>query len=381
MIPYGKHVIGDDDVEAVVDVLKHHFLTQGNKVQEFEKSLTNNTGAKYCVAVNSGTSALHIACLALDLGQGDLLWTSPNSFVASSNCALYCGAEVDFVDICPNSKNICPKLLDEKLAQANAKGRLPKILTVVHFGGLSCEMRKIGALCHKYGVSIIEDASHALGGTYLDNKVGSCQFSDITVLSFHPVKSITTAEGGAALTNNPELADLLQMYGKHGITRDTGKLQKDSPGGWYYEQQFLGYNYRLSDLHSVLGITQIAKLDEFVSKRTTLAQRYFSLLRDLPLRLPWQYEEAKSAWHLFVIEVLQHRRSDVFSYLRDNGVGANVHYIPIHTQPYYQQLGFAWGDFPNAENYYNNAITIPLHPLLSESEQDKVVGLLRDCLV
>ncbi|WP_438864905.1 UDP-4-amino-4,6-dideoxy-N-acetyl-beta-L-altrosamine transaminase [Neptunicella sp.] len=373
MIPYGRHVIGQDDIDAVVDVLQHQFLTQGQQVPRFEQALNHYCASQYCVAVNSGTSALHIACLALGVTKGDHVWTSPLSFVASANCALYCGASIDFVDIEAVSRNLCPQKLADKLAQASI---IPKAVIVVHYAGISCDMQAIKQLSVQYGFAIIEDASHALGGTYQGRPIGSCQYSDMTVLSFHPVKSITTAEGGAVTTNNAELHQRLVLFAKHGITRDPELMENPSPGNWYYEQIELGFNYRLSDLHAVLGISQLAKLDEFVSKRQQRVNRYNHKLNDLPVILPTQSEASQSAWHLYSIELRKHDRSAVYQQLQQQGVGVNVHYIPIHLQPYYQRLGFKAGDFPVAEHFYKNALTLPLFPTLSVDDQDRVINTL-----
>ncbi len=378
MIPYGKHQIDRRDVDAVVDVLEQRFLTQGDRVPEFERALCAYTGARHGIAVNSGTSGLHIACLALGVGTGDSLWTSPNSFVASANCGLYCGASVDFVDIDPHTRNLSIPLLAQKLARADASHQLPKVLVVVHFAGMSCDMQAIGELCRSYGVAVIEDAAHALGGQYAGGNIGNCAYSDITVTSFHPVKSITSAEGGMVLTNDAVLASRMRLFASHGITKDPVSIQGHSHGDWYYQQQCLGFNYRLSDLHAALGLSQLDKLDEFIARRRQLAGRYFKGLCDLPLKLP--RVSNSSAWHLFVVELTKHDRRVSFDALRDRGVGVNVHYIPIHLQPVYQALGFAQGDFPAAEAYYQNAITLPLYPGLTDKEQDKVIGIVREVL-
>ena len=373
MIPYGKHVIDQDDIDAVIEVLQHQFLTQGQQVPRFEQALNRYCASQYCVAVNSGTSALHIACLALGVTKGDHVWTSPLSFVASANCALYCGATVDFVDIDAASRNLCPQKLADKLAQASI---IPKAVIVVHYAGISCDMQAIKQLSEQYGFAIIEDASHGLGGTYQGKPIGCCQYSDMTVLSFHPVKSITTAEGGAVTTNNAELHQRMVLFAKHGITRDPELMENLSPGNWYYEQIALGFNYRLSDLHAVLGISQLAKLDEFVSKRQQRVSRYNNKLNDLPIILPQQTELSASAWHLYSIELLHHDRSAVYQQLQQQGIGVNVHYIPIHLQPYYQRLGFKAGDFPVAEHFYKNALTLPLFPTLSVDDQYRVINAL-----
>jgi UDP-4-amino-4,6-dideoxy-N-acetyl-beta-L-altrosamine transaminase len=380
MIPYGKHQVDDDDVAAVVDVLCNKFLTQGQLIPEFERRLGEYAGSQFAVAVNSGTSGLHIACLAAGVGEGDLVWTVPNSFVASANCALYCGADIDFVDIAPLTRNICLDALRQKFVEAVEKNSLPKALIVVHFAGLSCHMQAIQTLCLEHAVILIEDAAHAFGGSYQAGKIGSCQYSDMTVLSFHPVKSITTAEGGAVLTNSRDVHHKLQLFAKHGVTREQEFMSEPSHGPWYYQQIELGYNYRLSDLHAALGISQLNKLDGFIQKRTEIAQHYQAALVDQPLILPPADENSQSAWHLYMLELQGHDRLSIFNALRNKGVGVNVHYIPIHLQPYYQNLGFKQGDFPNAEAFYLNAITIPLFPGMTADEQDKVVQALKEVL-
>lgn len=385
MIPYGKQDINQADIDAVLEVLQSDFLTQGPKVPEFEAALMDLTGAQYAYAVNSATSALHIACMALELGPNDILWTSPNSFVASANCALYCGAQVDFVDIDPRTYNMCPTELAHKLAQAVDTNTLPKVVVPVHLCGQSCDMQAIYALSQQYGFKIIEDASHAIGGKYLDRYVGSCEFSDITVFSFHPVKIVTTAEGGAALTNDPGIAKKLALSRGHGITRDPEQMVQPPHGAWYYEQLALGYNYRMTDLQAALGISQMTRLDNFVAARYALAQRYNELLVDLPVCLPFQDNTAQSSLHLYVIRLklneLTMTHCEVFDALRANGIGVNLHYIPIHLHPYYQQMGFSQGDFPQAEAYYQEAISLPLFHTMSVDEQDQVVRVLSECLL
>ena len=380
MIPYGRQTISEADIAAVVRVLQSDFLTQGPQVPAFEDSLKNYCGAQHAVAVNSATSALHLACLALGLGKGDSLWTSPITFTASANCARYCGADVDFVDIDPNTLNMSPAALEAKLKAAKVSGSLPKIVVPVHFSGESCDMRKIHALSKEYGFKIIEDASHAVGGSYQGGKVGNCQYSDITVFSFHPVKIITTAEGGAALTNSPELAAKLALLRSHGITRDPEEMTQEPDGAWYYQQIDLGYNYRMTELQAALGVSQMTRIDEFVARRHELAARYDRLLVHLPLVLPQRNPQNRSALHLYPVQVRADSgktRRQVFDFLRQNGIGVNVHYIPVHTQPYYRQhFGFKPGDFPAAEAYYAGAISIPLYFGLTEAEQDKVVEVL-----
>lgn len=380
VIPYGKHDINQDDIDAVVDVLQNHFLTQGNKVPEFEQGLCDYTGAKYCTAVNSATSGLHVACMALGIGQGDYVWTSPNSFAASANCARYCGAQVDFVDIDPVTLNLCPVALERKLLKAQQEDRIPKAIVLVHFAGFSCDMRTIQILCKPLGIAIIEDAAHGLGGTYEGEPVGSCQYSDFAVLSFHPVKTITTAEGGAILCNDKRLADACALYAKHGITRDPDKMTGEAQGPWYYQQLVLGYNYRMSDLQGALGLTQLSRVDSFIAQRRQLAKKYLNALSGLPLRLPNSESADSSAWHLFMIELQVHKRAEVYAELHKRGIEVNVHYIPIHCHPYYRDLGFADTDFPNALSFYENALTLPLYVGMTEEQQDKVIAELQAVL-
>lgn len=380
MIPYGKHLVDEDDIDAVVDVLRNQFLTQGQVVPKFEQALSEYTSAQYCVAVNSATSGLHVACLAADVGQGDLVWTVPNSFVASANCALYCGASVDFVDINPTTRNIDIDSLERKLIQAQRRNRLPKALIVVHFSGLSCDMQRIRELTQKHDIIVIEDAAHGLGGSYQQTKIGSCVYSDLTVLSFHPVKSITSAEGGAVLTNQKSMFEKLLLFAKHGVTKDAAQYQGDSHGPWYYQQLALGYNYRLSDLHAALGLSQLKKLDVFIQRRTEIAKKYDLALADLPLKLPLVEPHSQSAWHLYMIELTVHSRQEIYQQLHAKGVGVNVHYIPIHLQPYYQQLGFKQGDFPASECFYQHALTLPLFPSMTDAEQNKVINTLVEVL-
>lgn len=384
MIPYGKQEITQQDIDAVVDVLKSDFLTQGPQVPAFEDALKVHTGAKYALAVNSATSALHIACLALGLGQGDKLWTTPVTFVASANCGLYCGAEIDFVDIDPNTYNMSINALEAKLIEAKASNALPKVIVPVHLCGQSCDMKAIHALSKEYGFKIIEDASHAIGGSYLDKPIGNCEYSDITVFSFHPVKIVTTAEGGAVMTNSQELADKMALYRSHGITRDADKMQNEPHGAWYYEQVDLGFNYRMTELQAALGVTQMTRLDDFVSARHKLATRYNQLLEDLPITLPYQLEGTYSGLHLYVIRLqldnISNTHKEVFDALREQGIGVNLHYIPVHTQPYYQGLGFKMGDFPESERYYQNAISLPMFHAMTEEQQDEVIRVLSEVL-
>ncbi|MBD5771138.1 UDP-4-amino-4,6-dideoxy-N-acetyl-beta-L-altrosamine transaminase [Marinomonas colpomeniae] len=385
MIPYGKQDIIQADIDAVVDVLKSDFLTQGPQVPAFEKALKNATGADYALAVNSATSALHIACLALDLGAGDILWTTPITFVASANCGLYCGAGVDFVDIDPATYNLCPQALKLKLIEAKEQNRLPKVLVAVHLCGQPCDMKAIHVLAVEFGFKVIEDASHAIGGRYLDSSIGSCEFSDITVFSFHPVKIVTTAEGGAALTNDDTLANKMALYRSHGITRDESLMENTPHGSWYYEQVTLGFNYRMTELQAALGVSQMARLEEFVATRHRLASRYYEKLNDLPITLPYQLPNTYSGLHLFVIRIDLSRISKthkyVFDELRAQGIGVNLHYIPVHLQPYYQRMGFKLGDFPQAESYYTNAISLPMFHGMTDEQQDEVICKLTDILM
>jgi len=384
MIRYGQQDITKDDIDAVVKVLKSINLTQGPNIPEFEQCVIKHTGAKHATAVNSATSALHIACLALDLGPGDWLWTTPNTFVASANCALYCGAQVDFVDIDPKTYNLCPQKLETKLVEAKKAGRLPKIVVPVHLSGQPCDMASIRALSEKYGFKIIEDASHAIGGKYKGEPIGNCRYSDITVFSFHPVKIITTAEGGMALTNSDELATRLDLLRSHGITRDPALMTQPMDGPWYYQQVALGYNYRMTDIQAALGVSQITRLTQYVARRHEIADRYNQLLADLPLTLPWQHPDSHSAYHLYVIRLrldqIKHSHLQVFEALRAKDIMVNLHYIPVHTQPYYQRMGFKQGDYPEAERYYREAISIPMHPVLTNAEQDFVVASLREAM-
>ena len=384
MISYGKQDINPADIESVISVLKSDFLTQGPQVPLFEKTVSRYCGAAFGVAVNSATSALHIACLALGLEKDDWLWTSPNSFVASANCGLYCGAQIDFVDINPQTYNLCPDVLEQKLIRAKAENKIPKIVIPVHFAGQSCDMQRIHKLSKEFGFKIIEDASHAIGGKYLDKPIGGCQYSDITVFSFHPVKIITTAEGGLATTNQLDLADKMQMFRAHGVTRDPNLMTKKTEGGWYYQQIELGYNYRMNEIQAALGAIQMERLDKFVSIRQSLKQRYHELLKDLPLITPVQSSDSYSALHLYPIQLkleqISKPHDQVFNELRQSGLGVNLHYIPIHMQPYYQKMGFKKGDFPIAEAYYGRAISIPIYQGLTFDLQDEVVIILKRLL-
>jgi UDP-4-amino-4,6-dideoxy-N-acetyl-beta-L-altrosamine transaminase len=380
MIPYGKQDISQADIDTVLNVLQSDFLTQGPAVPEFEDKLKTYCGVSNAVAVNSATSALHIACLALGVGPGDIVWTSPITFVASSNCALYCGAKVDFIDTDPRTYNISVMALSAKLEEAKKNGVLPKVVIPVHLTGQSCEMSEIYRLSQLYGFKIIEDASHAIGGKYLGVPIGNCAFSDITVFSFHPVKIITTCEGGLATTNNNDLAQKLRLLRSHGITRDENQMENISHGSWYYEQILLGFNYRMTDIHAALGISQMNRLDQFVTKRHELADRYNQMLKHLPLVLPWQNEDSYSSFHLYVVkyEPVNGGRSfnEVFEFIRGKEIGVNIHYMPVYKQPYYRHLGFSKNYCTEAENYYQSALSLPMYTGLSVEDQDKVINTL-----
>lgn len=384
-IPYGKQNINQEDIDAVVAVLQSDFLTQGPQVPLLEKSVADLVGAQHALAVNSATSALHIACLALGLGEGDILWTSPITFVASSNCALYCGATVDFVDIDPQTYNMSIAALRTKLAAAKRIQKLPKIVIPVHLCGQPCDMAEIHALSQEYGFKVIEDASHAIGGKYKNTDIGSCHYSDITVFSFHPVKIITTAEGGMAVTNDAKLAQQMDLFRSHGVTRNPELMTKAPEGPWYYQQVALGYNYRMTELQAALGVSQLHRLQEFVSKRHQIAQQYDELLQDLPIVLPYQLPETYSGLHLYVIQLkldaISKTRQEVFEGLRAKNIGVNVHYIPVHTQPVYQDMGFKAGDFPKAEAYYEAAISLPMYPDLSDEQMGYIYQALKEVLI
>lgn len=385
MIPYGRQDIQDSDVDAVISVLQSDFLTQGPVVPQFEQAVSKHCGARHAVAVNSATSALHIALMALDVTAGDVVWTSPNTFVASSNAALYCGASVDFVDIDPVTYNMSVSALSDKLAHAKTTGRLPKVVIPVHLTGQPCDMAQIHDLAQQYGFKVVEDASHAIGGQYQNQPIGNCAYSDVTVFSFHPVKIVTTAEGGMALTNDYRLAEKMALYRSHGITRDPALMTHASDGPWYYQQIALGYNYRMTDLQAALGVSQMQRLNHYIDRRHDIATRYDQELSELPLILPMQATYGHSAYHLYVIRLdldaiapLAH--TQVFQSLRDRGILVNLHYIPVHTQPYYQAMGFRWGDFPQAEAYYKNAISIPMYPTMSDDDQTQVIQALHKIL-
>jgi UDP-4-amino-4,6-dideoxy-N-acetyl-beta-L-altrosamine transaminase len=378
-IPYARQDVTSADISAVVEVLQSDWLTQGPNVERFEEAVAAYCGAKHALATCNATSALHLACLALDLGPGDWLWTSPNTFVASANCGLYCGAHVDFVDIDPKTYNLSAEALARKLEQAKTEGKLPKVIVPVDFSGQSCDMREIAKLGKQYGFRIVEDASHAVGADYLDGKVGNCRYADIAVFSFHPVKIITTGEGGMVLTNDSDLSRRIALLRSHGITRDPALMQWETEGPWYYQQVTLGFNYRMTDIQAALGTSQLTRVDEFVVRRRYLAARYDRLLSGLPVIPPYQHAEGRSSWHLYVIQVEPgdvHMRRKVFDALRSAGILANVHYIPVHLQPYYRRMGFNPGDFPNAETYYSAALSLPLYYGLTEDEQDYIVDML-----
>jgi UDP-4-amino-4,6-dideoxy-N-acetyl-beta-L-altrosamine transaminase len=381
VIPYGRQTISEADIESVVQVLRSDFLTQGPQVPAFEALVARSVDAPHAIAVNSATSALHMACLALDLGPGDWLWTSPNSFVASANCGLYCGAQVDFVDIDPRTFNMSAQALADKLAHAKREGRLPKVVIPVHFAGQSADMAAIASLAHEYDFKVIEDASHAIGSRWQGTHVGACLHSDITVFSFHPVKIITTAEGGLLTTRDAAIAQRLADLRSHGITREVARLECADQGGWYYEQQSLGYNYRMTELQAALGASQMAELGRFIARRHELVARYEDGFQGVPVVRPWQHPDSHSAFHLYVIQVAEGarlNRRQLFDALRGAGILVNVHYIPIHLQPFYLRMGFHAGDFPVAEAYYARAISLPLYAGLSEADQDFVIQKIKE---
>ena len=381
MIYYGHQHITEKDIQAVERVLHSDWLTQGPAIEAFEKKVANYCGAKYAVAVTNATSALHIACKAAGLGEGDVLWTSPITFTASANCGRYCGADVDFVDIDDKTYNMSVAELRHKLETAVKK---PKVVIPVHLAGQSCDMEAIKALADEYGFKIIEDASHATGADYKNTKVGSCRYSDMTVFSFHPVKIVTTGEGGVVLTNNKELYEKLKLYRSHGITRDSDLMTQEADGPWYYQQIELGFNYRMTDMQAALGCSQMDSLDEFVARRRYLVKRYNEKLKNLPLRTPYQDEATNPSWHIYIIRVdftkVKLSKKEIFARMRDSGIVLNLHYIPVHTQPYFQKLGFQKGDFPVSEKYYEEAITLPLYYDLTDEQQDEVIEALKEVL-
>lgn len=380
MMPYGRQDITQADIDAVTDVLRSDFLTQGPVVPMFEKAVADHCDARRAVAVNSATSALHLACLALGVGPADLVWTSPITFVASANCARYCGAEVDFVDVDPRTYNLCPLRLAEKLERAAAAGKLPKVVIPVHLCGQPCDLEAIHALSVQYGFRIIEDASHAIGGRYKNEPIGNCRYSDITVFSFHPVKIITTGEGGMAVTNDLALANRMVRLRSHGITRDPAEMNQAPDGPWYYQQIELGFNYRMTDIQAALGLSQMKRLDELVRRRHALAANYERLLGGLPVTTPWQHPDSYSGLHLYVVRVdnkaMNATHREVFERLRIAGIGVNLHYIPVYRHPYYAAQGFKASDFPEAERYYAEAISLPMYPALTEEQQAEVVHRL-----
>ena len=382
MIPYGRQEISEGDIEAVVRVLRSDWLTQGPAVPAFEEAVARYCGGGHAVAVNSGTSALHLACLALGVGPGDRVWTSAITFAASANCALYCGARADFVDIDPRTYNMSVGALAAKLERARSAGALPKVVIPVHLCGQPCDMAAIHALGQRYGFRIVEDASHAIGARYRGGPIGDCRYSDIAVFSFHPVKVMTTAEGGMAMTNDAALAKRMQLLRTHGITRDAGDMTRTPDGPWYYEQVALGFNYRMTDMQAALGLSQLARVDTYVATRNRIAARYDALLAELPVVTPWQHPDGLSARHLYVVrlELGEMRRShrEAFESMRRAGVGVNLHYIPVYRQPYYATLGANGDDCIEAERYYAEAITLPLYPALAGAQQDQVVGALRE---
>ncbi|MEZ9236139.1 UDP-4-amino-4,6-dideoxy-N-acetyl-beta-L-altrosamine transaminase [Shewanella sp. 10N.286.52.A9] len=381
MIPYGHQNINQDDIDSVVNVLRSDYLTQGPQVPLFERNIASLTNAKFAVASSSASAMLHVACLALGVTTGDRVWTSPITFVASANCALHCGAQIDFVDIDFNTANMCTKALASKLKIAKENGTLPKVIIPVHMAGHSCDMETIAVLAKKYGVKIIEDAAHGIGGQYKENKIGSCRYSDITIFSFHPVKIITSAEGGVATTNDVELANKMGLFRSHGITKDTELLSRPNEGDWYYEQQLLGLNYRMTDLHASLGNSQLNRINEFIESRHKLVRRYQSLLANSDIRIVTPLSNSISSYHLLIVQLPNklHRKL-VFNHMREMGICVHVHYFPVHLQPYYQELGFKKGDFPQAEAYYQSCLTLPLFPDLTSEELAFICDTLKELI-
>lgn len=380
-IPYGRQDIQQQDIEHVLETLQSDWITQGPMIEKFEQKLCDYTGASFSAVMNSATSCLHVACMALGVGEGDVVWTSPITFVASANCALYCGASVDFVDIDEETYNLCPQKLEEKLLVAEAENKLPKVVIPVHLSGQSCDMKKISTLAKKYGFKVIEDASHGIGGKYEDSPIGDCRYSDITVFSFHPVKIITTGEGGACLTNDENLFQKISQLRSHGITRDYDLMEGVSDGPWYYQQLCLGFNYRMTDLQASLGYSQMDRLDKYIEKRHEIAQQYRSLLADESLILPLQAQGTYNSYHLFIVRLPAEKRTEIFNKLRQANIGVNVHYIPVHLQPYYSKRGFRRGDFPIAEDYYRSCISLPMFPTLKSDEVVYICERLKEFLI
>lgn len=380
MIPYGRQHITDDDITAVTEVLRSPFLTQGPVVPQFEQAMAHRVKTGFAVATTNATSALHLACRALDIGPGDRVWTSPNTFVASANVARQCGAEVDFVDIDDQTFNLCMESLADKLAKASKTGELPKAVIPVDFAGHPCDMARLRQLRDHYGFYVIEDASHAIGAFYDGEPVGGLEVSDITVFSFHPVKIITTGEGGMALTRSAELAERLSRLRSHGITRDPERMTHEPDGDWYYQQLQLGYNYRMTELQAALGLSQLQHLDAFIQRRRTLADQYRAALSDTDLTLPVERPQCRSSYHLYVVQTAPKRRRALFDRLRERGIGVNVHYIPVYRQPYYQRLGFRAGHCPRAEAYYQRCVSLPMFPDLTDEDQATVVRTLKESM-
>lgn len=385
MIPYGRQDISPADISAVLDVLNSDYLTQGPMVPLFEQSVSSYCGAAHAVAVNSATSALHIACMALDLGPGDWLWTSPITFVASANCGLYCGAQVDFVDIDPRTYNMCPEKLAAKLVEAERQGRLPAVVIPVHFSGQSCDMEAIHRLSRKYGFKVIEDASHAIGATYKGEPVGNCRYSDITVFSFHPVKIVTTGEGGMALTNDPELADRMLRHRSHGITSEPEQMHaRPADEIWNYQQIRMGYNYRMTDIQAALGVSQMQRLASFVERRRLIAAHYDREFEGLPMQTPWQHPDGCSSYHLYAIQLCPDAagKTQIQAYeeLRAAGILVNLHYIPVYRQPCYEKMGFEKGYCPDAERYYKKALSLPMYSAMTDAQQSQVIATVRQVL-
>ncbi len=385
MIPYGRQDITEDDIQAVAEVLRSDFLTQGPAIAAFEESFARYCGVKYAVAVSSATAGLHIACLALGAKPGKLVWTSANTFVASANCALYCGADVDFVDIDPHTWNMSVDALRKKLAAAKAAGKLPDIVIPVHFSGQSCDLAAMRDLSREYGFKIIEDAAHCAGASYRGKKVGSCDYSDLCVFSLHPVKIITSGEGGIVTTNSKEIYDRMMRLRTHGITRDPAQMTKPSEGPWYFQQLDLGYHYRMTDIHAVLGSSQLRRIDGYVERRRDIVARYDDHLKNLPITLPTVMDDSDSSWHLYVIRVHENgarkSRNEVFDFLREKGIGVNLHYIPVYLHPYFEDLGFKPGLCPEAESYYAQAITLPLFPAMKDEDVDYVCQCVKEAVL